>query len=349
MPLRLKSLELQGYKTFASRVVFEFASGITAIVGPNGSGKSNIADALRWVLGEQSYSLLRGKKTEDMIFSGSEHRPRAGMAQATIIFDNTDMWLPVDFSEVALARYAYRDGRNEYLLNDQHIRLRDINELLSQAGLSERTYTILGQGLVDASLALKADERRRLFEEAAGVGLYRARREDALKRLENTERNLEHVLDIMAELEPRLRSLERQAKRAIEYGRAQEDLKAILLEWYGYHWHHSQRELSAAREAVRTQEARVRMARENQQKVQEEYTAFRVRLSGLRAELNAWHRQSADLHSQRETIGRELAVLEERRRSLTTSQTSMLSDHERAMDELQIARERLTEAEQEVT
>jgi len=349
MPLRLKSLELQGYKTFASRVVFEFASGITAIVGPNGSGKSNIADALRWVLGEQSYSLLRGKKTEDMIFSGSEHRPRAGMAQATIIFDNTDMWLPVDFSEVALARYAYRDGRNEYLLNDQHIRLRDINELLSQAGLSERTYTILGQGLVDASLALKADERRRLFEEAAGVGLYRARREDALKRLENTERNLERVLDIMAELEPRLRSLERQAKRAIEYGRAQEDLKAILLEWYGYHWHHSQRELSAAREAVRTQEARVRMARENQQKVQEEYTAFRVRLSGLRAELNAWHRQSADLHSQRETIGRELAVLEERRRSLTTSQTSMLSDHERAMDELQIARERLTEAEQEVT
>src|SRR6266498_4299712 len=151
MPLRLKSLELQGYKTFASKTTFEFASGITAIVGPNGSGKSNIADALRWVLGEQSYSLLRGKKTEDMIFSGSEHRPRAGMAQATIIFDNTDMWLPVDFSEVALARYAYRDGRNEYLLNDQHIRLRDINELLSQASLSERTYTILGQGLVDAS------------------------------------------------------------------------------------------------------------------------------------------------------------------------------------------------------
>ena len=144
MPLRLKSLELQGYKTFASRSVFEFASGITAIVGPNGSGKSNIADALRWVLGEQSYSLLRGKKTEDMIFAGSEHRPRAGMAQATLVFDNTEQWLPVDFSEVALERRAYRDGRNDYLMNGQHIRLRDINELLSQAGLSERTYTILG-------------------------------------------------------------------------------------------------------------------------------------------------------------------------------------------------------------
>src|SRR5512139_251523 len=179
------------------------------------------------------------------------------MAQATISFDNTDMWLPVDFSEVALERRAYRDGRNEYLLNSQHVRLKDINELLARSGLSERTYTILGQGLVDASLALKADERRRLFEEAAGVGLYRIRREEALKRLETTMRNLERVLDIMSELEPRLRSLERQAKRANEYIRAQADLKIILREWYGYHWHRAQQELTEARELVRRQEARV--------------------------------------------------------------------------------------------
>jgi chromosome segregation protein len=180
MPLRLKTLELHGYKTFAAKTNFEFAEGITAIVGPNGSGKSNIADALRWVFGEQSYSLLRAKKTEDMIFAGSEQRPRAGMASAEVTFDNSDGWLPVDFSEVALARRSYRDGRNEYVLNSQHVRLKDINELLAQSGLSERTYTILGQGLVDASLALKADERRRLFEEAAGIGLYRTRREEAL-------------------------------------------------------------------------------------------------------------------------------------------------------------------------
>src|SRR5512132_3293965 len=115
MPLRLKSLELQGYKTFASKTTFAFASGITAIVGPNGSGKSNIADALRWVLGEQSYSLLRGRKTEDMIFAGSEQRSRAGMASATIVFDNGDGWLPIDYSEVAITRRAYRDGQNEYL------------------------------------------------------------------------------------------------------------------------------------------------------------------------------------------------------------------------------------------
>src|SRR5687767_674002 len=294
MPLRLKSLELQGYKTFASKTTFEFAGGITAIVGPNGSGKSNIADALRWVLGEQSYSLLRGKKTEDMIFSGSEHRARAGMASVHILFDNSNGWLPLDFTEVGMTRRAYRDGHNEYLLNDQHVRLRDLNELLAASGLSERTYTIIGQGLVDASLALKADERRRLFEEAAGVGLYRVRREEAIKRLDNTIRNLERVLDIMSELEPRLRSLERQAKRAIEYARAQADLKIILREWYGYHWHRSQQELTEARETVKAQEIRVVQTREAHQKAQEEYNKFRERFIGTRTQLNAWHSQSAE-------------------------------------------------------
>jgi chromosome segregation protein len=348
MPLRLKTLELQGYKTFASKTTFEFAGGITAIVGPNGSGKSNIADSLRWVLGEQSYALLRGKKTEDMIFNGSEHRPRTSMASAHIVFDNTTNWLPVDFTEVGMTRRAYRDGHNEYLLNDQHVRLRDLNELLAASGLAERTYTILGQGLVDASLALKADERRRLFEEAAGVGLYRVRREDALKRLENTARNLERVLDIMSELEPRLRSLERQAKRAIEYGRAQADLKVTLREWYGYHWHHAQKELMDAREVVKTQDARVHEARQIHARAQTDYNTFRERLSGLRAQLNAWHRQSAELHNQREEASRGLAVLEERQRSLLSAQSSVLADKNRTSDEEQIARERLAEAEQEV-
>jgi chromosome segregation protein len=348
MPLRLKSLELQGYKTFASKTVFEFASGITAIVGPNGSGKSNIADSLRWVLGEQSYALLRGKKTEDMIFNGSEHRPRASMASAHIVFDNTTGWLPVDFTEVGMTRRAYRDGHNEYLLNDQHVRLRDLNELLAASGLSERTYTILGQGLVDASLALKADERRRLFEEAAGVGLYRVRREEALKRLESTTRNLERVLDIMSELEPRLRSLERQAKRALEYGRAQADLKVILREWYGYHWHHAQRELTETREIVRAQEARVREAREVHARAQAQYNTFREKFVGLRSQLNAWHRQSAELHNRREEVSRSLAVLEERQRSLLSAQSSVLADQNRTSDEERVAQERLAEAEQEV-
>ena len=347
MPLRLKSLELQGYKTFASKTTFEFAPGITAIVGPNGSGKSNIADSLRWVLGEQSYTLLRGKKTEDMIFNGSEHRPRASMASAHIVFDNTTGWLPVDFTEAGMTRRAYRDGHNEYLLNDQHVRLRDLNELLAASGLSERTYTILGQGLVDASLALKADERRRLFEEAAGVGLYRVRREDVMKRLDNTTRNLERVLDIMSELEPRLRSLERQAKRALEYTRAQADLKVILREWYGYHWHRAQQELTESHEMVKAQEGRVREAREVHAQAQAEYNTFREKFVGLRSQLNAWHRQLAELHTQREEASRSLAVLEERQRSLLSAQSSVVADQNRTSDEERVARERLAEAEQE--
>src|SRR5512137_321033 len=248
MPTRLKSFELHGYKTFASRSEFVFSDGITAIVGPNGSGKSNIADALRWVLGEQSFGLLRAKKTEDMIFSGSENRPRAGMASATVVFDNSDGWLPIDFTEVGITRRAYRDGENEYLLNGQRVRLKDVSEVLAKSGLAERTYTIIGQGLVDAVLALKAEERRRLFEEAAGIGLYRSRREEALRRLEATQHNLERVQDILAELLPRVRSLERQARRAHEYEQVRDDLKAALRTWYGYHWFRVQKQVSESHE-----------------------------------------------------------------------------------------------------
>jgi chromosome segregation protein len=347
MPLRLKSLELHGYKTFASRTLFEFADGITSIVGPNGSGKSNFADSLRWVLGEQSHNLLRAKKTEDMIFSGSEQRTRAGMAAVTITFDNTTGWLPVDFSEVAVTRRAYRDGRNEYLLNGQAVRLKDVNELLAQSGLAERTYTILGQGMVDASLALKADERRRLFEEAAGIGLYRARREESLRRLENTQRNLERVLDILSELEPRLRLLERQARRAQEYGQVKADLHLILREWYGYHWHRSQKELSEVQEIVRQQEVRLNEARATYHGLTDGFSATRARLFGLRTRLNDWHRQSAALHQQRETISRELAVLEERRRALNESRQGSLTEQERLADEERAARERVDEAKAE--
>src|SRR5512140_835261 len=347
MPLRLKSLELHGYKTFATRTTFEFASGVTAIVGPNGSGKSNIADSLRWVLGEQSYSLLRGKKTEDLIFSGSEHRSRAGMASAEIVFDNTTGWLPVDFVEVAMTRRAYRDGHNEYLLNGQQVRLRDMNELLAASGLSERTYTILGQGLVDASLALKADERRRLFEEAAGVGLYRVRREEALKRLEATEHNLERVQDIMAEVGPRLKTLERQAKRANEYGSAQADLKAVLREWYGYHWHSAQEELEKERQKLTTEEERVNQAQATHREAQTEYGRYRDRLNVLRAKLTAWQRQSADLHTQRESVSLDLAVLDERRRSLAALQTSLLGERAAATTDSELARERFAELERE--
>lgn len=347
MPSRLKSLELHGYKTFASRTLFVYSDKVTAIVGPNGSGKSNIADSLRWVLGEQSYSLLRGKKTEDMIFAGSEHRPRAGMASATITFDNEDSWLPIDFSEVAITRRAYRDGQNEYLINGQRVRLKDVSELLAQSGLAERTYTIIGQGLVDAALALKAEERRRLFEEAAGTGLHRSRREEALRRLETTRRNLERVQDIMAELQPRLRSLERQARRAREYEQVKADLRVLLREWYGYHWHHAQEELVAAREIARQQERGLNSARDKQTSLEEELAGLRERTQGLRASLNSWHRQSSQLHSRREALSRDLAVAEERMRSIQEQQQANQAEQIRLAEELDLQQERLRTAQQE--
>ncbi len=349
MPSRLTSLELHGFKTFANRTFFEFAEKVTAIVGPNGSGKSNIADSLRWVLGEQSYSLLRARKTEDMIFSGSENRPRLGMASATVTFDNSDGWLPIDFSEVAITRRAYRDGENEYLINGQRVRLRDVSELLAESGLAERTYTVIGQGLVDAALALKADERRRLFEEAAGIGLHRSRREEALRRLETTQRNLERVQDILAELKPRLSSLERQARRALEYEQVRTDLQVLLREWYGYHWHEAQKELAESQQVVATHEKRLEQARQEMGEVESQLGGLSQQIQALRLELNQWHKGLAEQHARREETIRLLAVAEERQRSLLTQQTSDQQSILSLVEELSFQQEQLDNSQAEIT
>ncbi len=347
MPLKLKTLELHGYKTFAARSTFEFPGMITAIVGPNGSGKSNIADGLRWVLGEQAYGLLRGKKTEDMIFSGSEGRPRAGMASATIHFDNTEGWLPIDYSEVAITRRAYRDGQNEYLLNGQRVRLRDISELLSQSGLSERTFTVIGQGMVDASLVLRPEERRKLFEEAAGIGLYRSRREESLNRLENTHRNIERVQDIIAELEPRVNQLERQAKKAMEYERVKADLRMVLREWYGYHWFKSQQDLLHQRETVRQQEKVVEGSRIKYETLATQVTNLRLKITELRSRLNVWHGQASEHHNEKEIVSREIAVIEEKLRSYTDQLNNHRVDEVRLKQELESTSENLDGLEDE--
>lgn len=342
--LRLRSLELNGYKTFATKTQFEFSGQITAVVGPNGSGKSNIADALRWVLGEQSYSLLRARKTDDMIFSGSETRARAGMASATVTFDNSDGWLPIDFSEVSITRRAYRDGQNDYLINNQRVRLRDVNELLFKSGLSERTYTVIGQGLVDTALSLKPEERRRLFEEAAGIGLYRKRKNQALRRLETTRRNLERVQDILAELEPRLKSLERQARRAREHVQIRKDLEEILREWYGYHWHHRQRELLEARQFAREQENSLENDRKSQSDLELSLNESRSNVNGLRSRLNSWHRQLAQIHMNREETSRDLAISTERRRSLIERRDRLQSEIAALEHEANAMQVRLDEA-----
>ena len=251
----------------------------------------------------------------DMIFSGSDQRPRSGMAMVTVTLDNSNAWLPIDFSEVAITRRAYRDGQNEYLLNGQKVRLRDVTELLARVGLSERSYTIIGQGLVDTTLYLRPEERRRLFEEAAGIGLQRSRREETLRRLEATRRNLERVQDILAELKPRLDSLERQAERARQFEQAQADLRVLLRDWYGYHWHRAQKELVHIQEFAKERSAALEAARNRQEQLAQAMNRQREEVQRIRTRLNDWHRQLAQLHTRQGEVNRDLAVLAERLRS----------------------------------
>src|SRR5262249_53450403 len=256
----------------------------------------------------------------------SELRPRAGMAQATLVFDNADGWLPIDFSEVSIARRAYRDGENEYLLNGQRVRLRDISELLAKCGMAERTYTIIGQGLIDTALSLKSDERRALFEEAAGIGVYRNKREDALRKLEATQRNLERVLDILAEIKPRLRSLERQAQRAHDFNQVKDDLHEVLKLWYGYHWFRGVAALDAARETAGLTAAELADRQRRQENYDQEVAALRARLAQVRQQLND-ERQAADrLHAESESLARELAVADERQRSLAEQRGALTAE-----------------------
>ncbi|MDH5507031.1 MAG: chromosome segregation protein SMC, partial [Anaerolineae bacterium] len=222
------------------------------------------------------------------------------------------------------------------------------NEILFNSGLSERTYTVIGQGLVDAALSLKADERRKLFEEAAGIGLYRARKEQAMRRLDNTKRNLERVEDILAELNPRLRSLDRQAKRAREYEQIKTDLQEVLREWYGYHWHRAQGELKDAREAAQIHEASLDQARQVQGSYSDELNATRDKINSLRARLSSWHRRLAELHTERETTSRDLAVGDERQRALREERDRLITQKTGLEEEIAGLKARLSEINEEV-
>ena len=345
--MRLKHLELQGYKTFAARTDFVFDSGITAIVGPNGSGKSNIADAIRWVLGEQSYRMLRGKRTEDMIFSGSSQRARLGMASASLTLDNVDGWLPLEFSEVTITRRAYRSGENEYLLNGSRVRLRDITELLGKSGLARRTYTVVGQGLVDDVLSLRPEDRRALFEEAAGITLYQSKRVESLSRLEETRSNLLRVNDIINEIAPRLRRLEREAERARHHALLSQQLDGLLRTWYGFRWQQEQQNLLRARDAASRRETRVARRRQELEDLDGRTADLRTRQSSIREQLGAWHRESAELHRQMEEVGRDLAVWRERTRLLGRQRDEIQAELAELEVQAQATAERIAAAEQE--
>ena len=221
----LRELEIFGFKSFARRTRLQFTPGITAVIGPNGTGKSNVADAIRWAMGEQSMRSLRGTRTEDVIFGGSSGRSRSGLAEVTITFDNVDHWLPIDFDEVSISRRAHRSGENEYRLNGSRVRLKDLQDLLRSGGIALGGSMVIGQGEVDAALSLRPEHRRLLLEEGAGVSRYYARRDDARRRLDQTERNLQRLADLHSELGPRLELLQEQAEVAQRSGEIADDLR----------------------------------------------------------------------------------------------------------------------------
>ncbi len=232
--MHLKSLELQGFKSFADKTKLEFKSGITTVIGPNGSGKSNIADGIRWVLGEQSMKSLRGAKSEDVIFAGTQNRKSLGFAEVSIIIDNEDGTLPIEYSEVTITRRLYRTGESGYYINKTPCRLKDVLELFMDTGIGKDGYSIIGQGRIDEILSSKSEDRRNIFEEAAGIVKYRTRREEAEKKLEKTKINLIRINDILSEIEANLEPLKIQADKAKHFLDLREELKNIEIGLFIY-------------------------------------------------------------------------------------------------------------------
>lgn len=223
----LKKLELHGFKSFANKTVFEFGPGITAIIGPNGSGKSNVSDSIRWILGEQSMRSLRGTKSEDIIFAGTENRKSLGFAEASIVIDNSDGKLPIEYNEVTVTRRIYRSGESGYFINKAPCRLKDVLELFMDTGIGKDGYSIIGQGKIDEILSNKSEDRRRIFEEAAGIVKYRIRKAESERKLEQTKLNLLRINDILAEIETNIEPLKKQAEKARKFLDLREELKKI--------------------------------------------------------------------------------------------------------------------------
>ena len=230
----LKRLELQGFKSFADKTVLELMPGITTVIGPNGSGKSNISDAIRWVLGEQSMKSLRGTKSLDIIFAGTQNRKSLGFAEASLVFDNSDGALPIEYTEVTVTRKIYRSGETGYYINKVPCRLKDVLELFMDTGIGKDGYSIIGQGKIDEILSNKSEDRRHIFEEAAGIVKYRTRKQESEKKLEHTKLNLLRINDILTEIEGNLEPLQMQADKAKKYLNLREELKNIEIGLFVY-------------------------------------------------------------------------------------------------------------------
>ena len=335
----LKSIEVQGFKSFANKITFQFHNGITGIVGPNGSGKSNVADAVRWVLGEQRVKQLRGASMQDVIFSGTENRKPLSYAYVAITLDNSDHQLAIDFDEVTVARRIYRSGESEYLINGSPCRLKDVNELFYDTGIGKEGYSIIGQGQIDKILSGKPEERRELFDEAAGIVKFKRRKAAAQAKLENEKQNLVRVNDILSELEKQVGPLEKQSEVAKVYLRKKEELKTLDVNVFLLENNRIREQLQAAEEKYGLASGELSETSEKYEGIKEEYERIQEEIERLDEAIEQARSTLTDTGLMRGKLEGEMNVLKEQINSARGSETH-LTNRRRALEEEISAKEK---------
>ena len=339
--MRLTKLELNGFKSFARKTEIRFGGGITAIIGPNGSGKSNISDAVRWVLGEQSAKALRGTRMEDVIFNGTQLRKALAYSEVTLTFDNSDGLLNVPFEEVAVTRRVYRSGESEYSINRNTCRLRDVQDLFRDTGVGKDGYSIIGQGKVEEILANKSGDRRAAFEEAAGVMRYRVRKEEAERKLERTDKNLERIEDVLKELGDRLGPLEQQSASARAYLKLRDELRDLEVNLFLYQYDRAHEKLAAIEETAKQMLSERELAEQSEKELVAACAALEDKLSSLDAALAERQNRLMGLVSETEARVGESNVLAERRENA-------VRECARIEAERQAGRQRLSELDEAI-
>src|SRR4051812_41735830 len=299
--MHLQSLELFGFKSFADKTTFEFHEGITAIVGPNGCGKSNVLDAVRWVLGEQSAKSLRGGEMADVIFSGSDTRKPLGFAEVSLTLTNCTPELGVDWHDVRVTRRIYRDGNSEYFLNKTLCRLKDIQNLFADTGVARSAYSMMEQGKIDLILSSKPEDRRAVFEEAAGIMKYKSQKKEALRKLEATEANLLRIGDIIKEVKRQIGSLQRQAGKARRYQALMADLKVLDT-------HHSRKKLDQLERELAQSRAGIDKVNERERTTRDKNDNDEAQLSAKRTALDSLDAQIADARAEVEHLQSEMGT-----------------------------------------
>lgn len=307
----LKSIEMQGFKSFANKMILEFHDGITGIVGPNGSGKSNVGDAVRWVLGEQSAKQLRGGNMQDVIFSGTETRKPLGYASVAITLDNSDHQLNIEYEEVTVTRRLYRSGESEYLLNGTGCRLKDINELFYDTGIGKEGYSIIGQGQIDKILSGKPEERRELFDEAAGIVKFKRRKAATLKKLAEEEQNLVRVTDILSELTRQLGPLERQSEAAKIYLKKKEELKVLDVNLFLMEMGHIESQMQEISGKYDAASRELSEARESFERTKQEYEQLEQEMETLDEKIQSSREQSSQNALTKQQLESQIELLKE--------------------------------------